>query len=398
MVRRLRPVRHGRATPRPWARCPSRQCLCGTPTVAYRRTGLTTAVIDGVSGHARGSRRSRGPSDSAVAALIEDPARRQALGGWGSLALASRNSPAAAVLGLLNALSSRGMLQIGLSGRLTFASTLRDTLRGCRALPSAGASGMVANRSLGRLKQLARTSKRRLFGRTTPYWLRWSVYVDAARRITTARRHRRIFGRKARSHDADHRPHASRPCRHGRRTDRHRTLRSGPFRTGRPQRRSHPRIPGRDGAETAVLVPRQRRGRSARHGALPRLSAVAPVVPARDAAASPTSTTRSRSRGPKDMNWKGRFYTAPTFRWALRTLDQFFVNSLTTGADLRRFLPPRRPDRPVPRRGPQRVRAFAARRPRSTASGGPRPLRLVALGHDRTTQEPCGLHRRRGRR
>ena len=35
---------------------------------------------------------------------------------------------------------------------------------------------------------------------------------------------------------------------------------------------------------------------------------------------------------PQDMNWKGRLYTAPTFRWALRRLDQFFVNSLTTGA------------------------------------------------------------------
>ena len=167
--------------------------LCGIPTVAFRRTGLTTAVIDGVSGlladpDVPGSFR------SAVTALVADPARRQALGGWGSLALAARNSPATAVLSLLDALSSHGMTGVGLSGRIAFASTLRDALLGAET-PAPGASGLVA-REPGRLKQLARAGKRRLFGRTTPYWLRRSV--DAVQRVgAAARRGRRIFRRRA---------------------------------------------------------------------------------------------------------------------------------------------------------------------------------------------------------
>ena len=168
--------------------------LCGTPTVAFRRTGLTTAVIDGVSGlladpDAPGSFR------SAVTALIEDAPRRRALGAWGSLALAARNSPAAAVLVLLDAVASRGMVPVDMSGRIAFAPTLRDALIGAEA-PAPGAFAMVALRP-GRLQRLARTGKRRLFGRSTPYWLRWSI--DALQRIgVAARGGRRTFGRKAR--------------------------------------------------------------------------------------------------------------------------------------------------------------------------------------------------------
>ena len=168
--------------------------LCGTPTVAFRRTGLTTAVIDGVSGlladpDVPGSFR------SAIAALIEDAPRRRALGAWGSLALAARNSPAAAVLALLHAVSSRGMVQVDLSGRITFAPTLRNALIGAQ-FPAPGAFAMVALEP-GRLKRLARGGKRRLFGRNTPYWLRWSI--DAVQRVgIAARGGRRTFGRKAR--------------------------------------------------------------------------------------------------------------------------------------------------------------------------------------------------------
>ena len=168
--------------------------LSGTPTVAFRRTGLTTAVIHGVSGllvdpDVPGSFR------SAVAALIEDAPRRRALGSWGSLALAARNSPAAAVLALLHAVASRGMVQVDLSGRIAFAPTLRNALIGAEA-PAPGAFAMVALQP-GRLKRLARTGKRRLFGRNTPYWLRWSI--DAVERVGVAARGGRwSFGRKAR--------------------------------------------------------------------------------------------------------------------------------------------------------------------------------------------------------
>ncbi len=166
--------------------------LCGTPTVAYRRTGLTTAVIDGVSG-LLADPDVPGSFSSAVAALIEDPTRRASLGAWGSLALAARNSPAAAVLGLLHAVSPRGRVQVDLSRRITFASTLRDVLLGAET-PAPGATAMVEPEP-GVLKRLARTGKRRVFGRTTPYWLRWSI--DGLQRVGhVARRARLNFGRE----------------------------------------------------------------------------------------------------------------------------------------------------------------------------------------------------------
>ncbi len=88
----------------------------------------------------------------------------------------------------------------------------------------------------------------------------------------------------------------------------------------------------------------------------------------------------------EDMNWKGRLYTAPTFRWALRSLDQFFVNSLTTGADLRRFCRPEALIAPF-RAEVRNVFGLEALRP-PDGPGGPRPLRLVALG----TIEPRKNH------
>ena len=89
---------------------------------------------------------------------------------------------------------------------------------------------------------------------------------------------------------------------------------------------------------------------------------------------------------PQDMNWKGRLYTAPTFRWALRRLDQFFVNSLTTGAELRRLCRPGALIAPF-RAEVRNVFGLAAPRPLD-GPGGPRPLRLVALG----TIEPRKNH------
>ncbi len=167
--------------------------LCGTPTVAFRRTGLTTAVIDGVSG-LLADPATPGSFASAIAALIEDPTRRASLGAWGSLALAARNSPAAAVLSLLHPVASREMTKIDLSRRITFAATLRDVLVDA-ATPAAGATGMVEPEP-GSLKRLARSGKRRLFGRTTPYWLRRGI--DVLQRVGhAARRGRRHSDQEA---------------------------------------------------------------------------------------------------------------------------------------------------------------------------------------------------------
>ncbi len=81
---------------------------------------------------------------------------------------------------------------------------------------------------------------------------------------------------------------------------------------------------------------------------------------------------------PADLSWKARFYTAPTLRWAIRTLDQFFVSSLTTGADLRQLC---RPDALiVPYRATVRNVFGLTARPASRAPGTARPFRLVAIG------------------
>ena len=96
--------------------------------------------------------------------------------------------------GFRSTVSSRGMVNVDLSCRITFASTLRDVLLNAET-PASGATGMVEPEP-GGLKRLARTGKRRLFGRTTPYWLRRGI--DVLQRVRhAARRGRRHSDQEA---------------------------------------------------------------------------------------------------------------------------------------------------------------------------------------------------------
>ena len=79
---------------------------------------------------------------------------------------------------------------------------------------------------------------------------------------------------------------------------------------------------------------------------------------------------------PNEVGWKARRYTAPSFRWALRRLRHFFVNSRTTGEELRRLC---RPDALVALlRPPVRdVFGVAGLPPRAPFDG---TVRLLAIG------------------
>ncbi len=157
--------------------------LCGVPTVAFRRTGLTTAVIDGVSGMLVDDTEPGG-FEAAIEALVVDSARRRALGAWGSLALASRNSFAAGALSLHHALVAHGRSGLQTTDRIAFSPDILGVLRGAER-PQPGVAGAVPPRP-GRLTRLARNGKRRVFGQETPTWLRWSV--DATQRLGGAAR------------------------------------------------------------------------------------------------------------------------------------------------------------------------------------------------------------------
>ena len=81
--------------------------LCGVPTLAYRTSGLTSAVIDGVSGRLVPMR--PGALAEALAALVDDAAARDRLGAFARIALESRYSPAAASLSLDGLFRTRGL-------------------------------------------------------------------------------------------------------------------------------------------------------------------------------------------------------------------------------------------------------------------------------------------------
>ena len=155
--------------------------LCGTPTLAYRLTGLTTSVIDGVSG------RLVDPAPGALAAALEDlvadEGARRRLGAFGRIALGSRFSHAASALSLHEILVAEGVLGAAppaflpeMLGRFAFAA--------CRA---AGAGGTVEAPSPPLMRRL-RQAKQAAFGRTLPLWMRRAMFAavrmrQAARRL-----------------------------------------------------------------------------------------------------------------------------------------------------------------------------------------------------------------------
>lgn len=162
--------------------------LCGLPTVAYRSTGLTTAVIDGVSGILVDPR--PGALAQAVAALVADPGRLSDLSRWGQIALESRNSHAAAYLGLHDMLVDRGLQPApSEDGRIRFTADTLGTFA-FAATPVPGAVGTVGSGS-ARPIRAARRLKQRIWGRAQPLWMRRAVYAG----YLAGRRFRQILGR-----------------------------------------------------------------------------------------------------------------------------------------------------------------------------------------------------------
>lgn len=146
--------------------------LCGVPTIAYRLTGLTSAVIDGVSGLLVEPR--EGALAEALAALAADAERRSHLGAWGRLALESRHSHGAAALSLHESFVADG-LQPAFAARIGLGAGLLGTF-GAASLPLPGATATVA-RPASPVTAWARWLKQRLWGRSQPLWMRRLLYA-----------------------------------------------------------------------------------------------------------------------------------------------------------------------------------------------------------------------------
>jgi glycosyltransferase involved in cell wall biosynthesis len=151
--------------------------LCGVPTLAYRTSGLTTSVIDGVSGRLVSCE--PGALARALADLVADHDTRARLGASARIALESRYSPAAAALSLDALLRERALVADG-PGRPTFAPAMlghfpfaADRLRGAEGTVQAPSSPMV--------RRLRRT-KQAVLGRKMPLFVRRCLYLASALR------------------------------------------------------------------------------------------------------------------------------------------------------------------------------------------------------------------------
>ncbi|WP_345822363.1 glycosyltransferase [Methylobacterium fujisawaense] len=145
--------------------------LCGVPTLAYRTAGLTSAVIDGVSGRLVPMR--PGALVDALAALVDDRATRTRLGAFARIALESRYSPAAAALSLEAVFRRQGLgdgaahprFAPAMLGHFPFAADLRM-----------GATGTVPAVSPPLVRRLRR-AKQMVFGRRMPLFVRRCLYL-----------------------------------------------------------------------------------------------------------------------------------------------------------------------------------------------------------------------------
>jgi glycosyltransferase involved in cell wall biosynthesis len=149
--------------------------LCGIPTVAYRASGLTTAVIDGVSGVLvpEGS----GTLARALVGLIEDEPLRRRLGAHGRIALENRFSYAAAALRFNDMLVARGFLSAPPEGRLRFSPLLLGRFAFARDRHP-GEAGTVPAPSSTAIR-LLRRAKRAVLGRDLPLWARRGLYAGS---------------------------------------------------------------------------------------------------------------------------------------------------------------------------------------------------------------------------
>ncbi|KAB1081444.1 glycosyltransferase [Methylobacterium soli] len=156
--------------------------LCGTPTLAYAVSGLTQAVIDGVSG--RLVPPEPGALARALAELIRDEPARRRLGAFARIALENRFSHAASALTLHAALAGRGLLPESqlrprfvpaMLGRFAFAVERHP-----------GAAGTVQAPSSALVRRLRR-AKKAVFGRNLPLWIRRARFVSVSLRRSLGR-------------------------------------------------------------------------------------------------------------------------------------------------------------------------------------------------------------------
>jgi glycosyltransferase involved in cell wall biosynthesis len=150
--------------------------LCGTPTVAYRASGLTSAVIDGVSGVLVPI----GPDTlaEALAALIADPVQRRVLGACGRIALESQFSHAAAAMRMQDVLAAHGLVPA--HARIRFMPEMLARFAFAKDRHP-GRTGTVPGPS-STLVRLMRRAKQAALGRGQPLWLRRALYL--ATRVT----------------------------------------------------------------------------------------------------------------------------------------------------------------------------------------------------------------------
>ncbi|WP_245516393.1 glycosyltransferase [Methylobacterium segetis] len=159
--------------------------LCGTPTLAYRATGLTTAVIDGVTG--RLVPEVPGALAAALDELVSDGAARRRLGAFARIALENRFSYAAASMSIEAALATSGILPRR-TGRPRFAPEM--LARFDLAADRHGGEGGTVDAPSPPLVRRLRQAKHALLGRNLPFWARRSLYL--ATRLRGALRRRGI--------------------------------------------------------------------------------------------------------------------------------------------------------------------------------------------------------------
>ncbi|WP_350376019.1 glycosyltransferase [Methylobacterium oxalidis] len=160
--------------------------LCGTPTLAYRATGLTSAVIDGVSG--RLVPEEPGALAAALKDLVADGAARQRLGAFGRITLESRFSHAAAAMSLDEALTGAGLLPPRV-GRVRFAPEM--LARFALAAERDGGSGGTVDALSPPIVRRLRRAKHAVLGRNLPFWMRRGLYLAARMRGALRRAERR---------------------------------------------------------------------------------------------------------------------------------------------------------------------------------------------------------------
>jgi glycosyltransferase involved in cell wall biosynthesis len=156
---------------------PIEAALCGTPTVACRAGGLTTAVIDGLSGRLVDTDLE---AVAAIEELIRETAARRAMGVFGQVACEARNSFAGAYLDLHRALVRRGVVASP-GGRIRMAPSMLRMFT-CSDAPIAGGNSLVPQ-ACGAVYARVRRLRLMLWGWGRPLWLRRAIYIsDRVRR------------------------------------------------------------------------------------------------------------------------------------------------------------------------------------------------------------------------